>query len=128
VLRKPKSRRSILRYLAVAPAAALAQSGFRGTDGYYEQPDGPDPRGDGAWIGVLRVGWESGSIRWFPLCRHGSSWRSQDAHPHPVFDHAGKAVISTSDRTGRRTGYRAPEQLRARVYRKCRSSEVLSCR
>jgi oligogalacturonide lyase len=77
------------------------------TDGYYERPDDPDPKGYGAWISVLRVGWESETILWLPLCRHGSSWRSQDEHPHPVFDHAGKTVVFTSDRSGKRAGYRA---------------------
>jgi hypothetical protein len=76
------------------------------TDGYYERPDDPGPSGSGAWISVLRVDWELGTIRWFPLCRHGSSWRSQDEHPHPVFDHASKTVIFTSDRSGKRAGYR----------------------
>jgi hypothetical protein len=76
------------------------------TDGYYERPDDPAPKGNGAWISVLRVGWESGRIRWYPICRHGSSWRSQDEHPHPVFDHASQTVVFTSDRSGKRAGYR----------------------
>jgi hypothetical protein len=75
------------------------------TDGYYERPDDP-PQRNGAWISALRVDWHSRSIRWFPLCRNGSSWHSQDEHPHPVFDHAGKTVVFTSDRTGKRAGYR----------------------
>ena len=76
------------------------------TDGYYERPDDGAPIGDGAWITVLRVDWESQHIRWYPLCRHGSSWLSQDEHPHPVFDHASKTVLFTSDRDGKRAGYR----------------------
>jgi hypothetical protein len=76
------------------------------TDGYYERPDDPGSKGSGAWISVLRVDWESRKIRWFPLCRRGSSWRSQDEHPHPVFDHAGETAIFTSDRDGTRAGYR----------------------
>jgi oligogalacturonide lyase len=96
------------------------------TDGYYE-PDaspqsaggpadsgsggqgdpkvGGDPAGSGEWISALRVDWDARKIRWFPLCRHGSSWRSQDEHPHPVFDHAGKAILFTSDRDGKRGAY-----------------------
>lgn len=81
------------------------------TDGYYERPDDPAPNGCGAWISVLRVGWESSRIQWFPLCRHGSSWRSQDEHPHPVFDHAGRSVIFTSDRDGKRAGYRVDSSI-----------------
>jgi len=82
------------------------RAGVLVTDGYYEQPGDPAPKGSGAWISVLEVDWEGRSIRWFPLCRHGSSWRSQDEHPHPVFDHAGKTVVFTSDRDGKRAGYR----------------------
>lgn len=75
------------------------------TDGYYERPDDP-PQRQGAWITALRVDWSSRTIRWFPLCRNGSTWRSQDEHPHPVFDHAARTVVFTSDRSGKRAGYR----------------------
>lgn len=74
------------------------------TDGYYETPD--DPPGNGAWISLLRPDWERATIDWRPVCRHGSTWKSQDEHPHPIFDHAGRSVYFTSDRTGRRAVYR----------------------
>jgi len=74
------------------------------TDGYYEEPD--DPPSHGAWISLLKPDWMSRTIDWRPVCRHGSSWRSQDEHPHPIFDHAGRHVYFTSDRSGRRAVYR----------------------
>jgi hypothetical protein len=70
------------------------------TDGYYEQP--ADAKGNGAWLCVLKVDWEAKHIDWLPLCRHGSSWSSQDAHPHPIFNHAGDAVFFTSELGGNR--------------------------
>ncbi|HMO60161.1 MAG TPA: hypothetical protein PKC19_22645, partial [Roseiflexaceae bacterium] len=61
------------------------------SDGYYEatattsvasgdpalsgRPDG------GEWIALFDVDWDRETIDWQPLCRHGSSWASQDAHP-----------------------------------------------
>lgn len=77
------------------------------TDGYYRESDDPAD-GCGRWIAVLDVDWSAGRIDWFPLVRHGSSWSSQDAHPHPVFDHAGRTVFFTSDAEGQRCVYRAP--------------------
>lgn len=75
------------------------------TDGYYEQPDDP-PGTVGAWISLLRPDWNAGTIEWRPVMRHGSSWRSQDEHPHPIFDHAGRSVYFNSDVAGRRRVYR----------------------
>lgn len=62
----------------------------------------------GAWISLLRVDWARGTHTWTPLCRHGSSWTSQDAHPHPIFSHAGGEVLFTSDYEGRRAIYALP--------------------
>ncbi len=86
------------------------------SDGYYrpparETPDSPDALDDaddphGQWISLQHIDWDRCRIDWQPLCRHGSSWSSQDAHPHPVFNHAGDAVYFTSDRDGRRAIYR----------------------
>ncbi len=70
------------------------------TDGYYEQAG--DPKGSGAWLCVLKVDWAGKHIDWLPLCRHGSSWSSQDAHPHPIFNHAADAVFFTSELGGKR--------------------------
>jgi hypothetical protein len=89
----------------------VGRPGWLVTDGCYEQAD--DPRGDGAWISVLHVDWLAQRYDWQPLCRHGSSWKSQDAHPHPIFNHAADAVCFTSDRSGKRAIYRVgvPEEL-----------------
>jgi hypothetical protein len=87
------------------------------TDGYYEQAD--DPAGHGAWISLLKPDWTAGTIDWRPLYRHGSSWKSQDEHPHPIFDHAGGSVLFTSDVDGTRAIYRVPcdAQLKQEVNR-----------
>jgi hypothetical protein len=83
------------------------------SDGYYE-PEGVEQRGGdpslggaggGEWISLVDVNWECGMLTWQPLCRHGSSWASQDAHPHPVFGHTGNEVLFTSDLEGNRAVY-----------------------
>jgi hypothetical protein len=74
------------------------------TDGLYETPD--DPPSHGAWISLLKPDWKNRTIDWQPICRHGSSWKSQDEHPHPIFSHVGDYVYFTSDRTGSRAIYR----------------------
>lgn len=77
------------------------------SDGYFQAPD--DPKGgSGAWISVLDVDWTAARITWKPLVRHGSSWKGQDVHPHPIFDHQAAAVWFTSDRDGRRAVWRMP--------------------
>ena len=83
-------------------------------DGYFKFPgeikavrenstdNGPDPhKKDGAYISVQRADWERGTLKWRPLCRHESDWLGQDAHPHPIYNHAGTKVYFTSrnDRT-----------------------------
>jgi hypothetical protein len=83
------------------------------SDGYYEPEGAAGAGGDpslggergGEWISLLHVDWEAGALAWQPLCRHGSSWASQDAHPHPVFSHAGDEVLFTSDVDGKRAVY-----------------------
>ena len=82
----------------------VGRPGWLVTDGCYEQPG--DPPGNGAWISVLHVDWAAKRYDWQPLCRNGSSWKSQDAHPHPIFNHAADAVCFTSDKTGKRAVYR----------------------
>lgn len=82
-------------------------------DGYFKFPqeikqvrenstdNGPDPhKKDGAYISALRADWERGSLEWFPLCRHGSDWLGQDAHPHPIYSHGGGRIYFSS-RDGR---------------------------
>jgi Tol biopolymer transport system component len=78
------------------------------SDGYYRTPDTSD--GWGQWISVVDVDWSTGELGWRPLTRHGSSWTTQDDHPHPIFDHAGRHVYFTSDHGGRRAVYRIAAQ------------------
>lgn len=75
------------------------------TDGYY-RPPGAGSEGSGRWLSLVEVDWEAGRLCWQPLAEHGSSWLSQDEHPHPILDHAGRYVYFTSDRDGRRAVYR----------------------
>jgi Tol biopolymer transport system component len=78
------------------------------SDGYAEFGEPAAGGWGGEWISQLAVDWARGSLHWTPLCRHGSSWSSQDAHPHPIFSHAGTEVLFTSDRGGRRAVYSVP--------------------
>jgi hypothetical protein len=89
----------------------VGKPGWLVTDGCYEQPG--DPKGRGAWISLLQVDWPARTFQWWPICRSGSSWKSQDEHPHPIFNHAADAVCFTSDKTGKRAVYqfKIPEKL-----------------
>jgi oligogalacturonide lyase len=59
----------------------------------------------GAWISQVDVDWDAARIGWIPIGRHGSSWWSQDSHPHPTFDQGGREILFTSDRGGFRAIY-----------------------
>ena len=78
-------------------------------DGYYRMPgekvierenstdNGPDPhRKDGAYICKVVPDWPDGRLNWIPLCRHDSDWLGQDAHPHPIYSHAGDRIFFNS--------------------------------
>ena len=82
-------------------------------DGYFKYPEdirivrenstdnGPDPhKKDGEYISRVIPHWEEGVLEWIPLCKHRSDWLGQDAHPHPIYSHAGTAIYfnSRSDR------------------------------
>jgi oligogalacturonide lyase len=84
----------------------VGPSGWLVTDGYYETSADPGPKGSGVWLSLVHVDWDAGKIDWHPLLYHGSSWKSQDAHPHPIFNHTCTAVYFTSDKSGKRAGYR----------------------
>jgi Tol biopolymer transport system component len=75
------------------------------TDGYYRTEE-RDECWAGRWLSLLKVNWEQGKIDWTSLARHGSSWSSQDAHPHPIIDEKCENVYFTSDREGNRAIYR----------------------
>jgi oligogalacturonide lyase len=85
------------------------------TDGYYTQSDDKqvtkDP-GSGLWICILKVDWERSKIKWIPLCRNGSSWHSQDEHPHPIFNHSLTSVFFTSDMEGKRAVFQVEVPLK----------------
>lgn len=86
--------------------------GWLVTDGCYVAKG--DPKGgSGAWISLLHVDWKTKTCDWWPLCRSGSSWKSQDAHPHPIFNQAADALCFTSDKTGKRAVYQVqvPKEL-----------------
>jgi oligogalacturonide lyase len=61
-----------------------------------------------AWLSLVRLA--DGRSRLTPLCRHGSSWKTQSSHPHPVFFLDDRWVLFSSDRGGRENVYRV--QLR----------------
>jgi len=90
-------------------SVSRTQSDLLVSDGYYR-----DDRGEsgalpgGAWISLVYADWERSELRWIPLCRHGSSWSSQDVHPHPVFGPGDDSVWYTSDVEGHRAVYRIP--------------------
>lgn len=81
------------------------ETGVLVSDGYYRL-DATDDAYRCPWLCRLDVDWEKGVAEWTPLCRHDSSWDSQDSHPHPIFDHAGRHVYFTSDRDGARAVWR----------------------
>jgi oligogalacturonide lyase len=81
--------------------------GWLVTDGCYVAESDISKSG-GKWISVLKVDWNARTYQWQPLCRHDSSWQSQDAHPHPIFNHAADHVLFTSDQSGKRAIYSVP--------------------
>lgn len=82
----------------------VGKPGWLVSDGCYEQEG--DPKGNGAWISVVHVDWKNHTWEWFPVSRNGSSWKTQDEHPHPIYNHASNAVYFTSDKSGKRAVYR----------------------
>jgi oligogalacturonide lyase len=73
------------------------------TDGYYQTPNEP---GRSRWVTILKPDWERKTIEWIPLCEHGSDWKGQESHPHPIFNHAGNAVYFNSNKEGFRAVYK----------------------
>jgi hypothetical protein len=75
------------------------------TDGHFVAgPDDTHPVCP--WVCRVGVDWTARRTDWQPLARAASSWSSQDAHPHPIFDHAAESVLFTSDVNGRREIFR----------------------
>lgn len=90
-------------------------AGMLVTDGYYTEPDDnliPNAPKSGLWICFLKADWVKKQLTWIPLCQNGSSWRSQDEHPHPIFNHASDAVYFTSDKDGKRAVYKVELKMK----------------
>ena len=63
--------------------------------------NGPDPhKKDGEYISKVVPDWDQGTLRWIPQCKHRSDWLGQDAHPHPIYTHAGDKILFNA-RSGR---------------------------
>lgn len=89
------------------------------SDGYYQQDDDQAEHYCGSWISIVEVDWEKRTVEWHPLCRHGSSWKSADSHPHPIFNHSGDKIYFNSDRDGKVAVYSVdvPEHLRPKAQK-----------
>lgn len=59
----------------------------------------------GNCISILTPDWEKETVHAKTLCEAGSSWRTQDDHPHPVISPNGSEVLFTSDKSGARAVY-----------------------
>ena len=95
------------------------KDGFLVTDGLYENKHfserirqkiqktlGKSEAFCGKYITFIKVDWNNRKIEWFPLCRHGSDWSTQDSHPHPLFNTPGSEVYFNSNRHGKNSIYR----------------------
>ncbi|MCS7120890.1 MAG: oligogalacturonate lyase family protein [Nitrososphaerota archaeon] len=63
-------------------------------------------REDDSYVSSVR--YEEGKAILKPICRHGSTWSGQAAHPHPIITFDKKHVIFTSNMEGRENLYMAP--------------------
>ena len=91
---------------------SVSREGRLVSDGYWHDKDIPAARPAGApiypseWITVLTPDWEKKSAEVTPVCKHSSSWKTQDDHPHPVFNDSGDMVWFTAGFDGKRKVYR----------------------
>ena len=91
----------------------ISKDGLLVSDGYYQPENDTSVQKEGthskaAWITVQKIDWEKGTMQWFPLEQHNSSWLTQDAHPHPIYDPTGKTIWYTSDKSGKLEVYSVP--------------------
>lgn len=64
-----------------------------------------DMKDHGNYLAMLK--YEGESVEVGLLCAHGTSWKSQMSHPHPIFTRDDKYVIFSSERNGRTNVYKA---------------------
>ncbi|MEK3722674.1 oligogalacturonate lyase family protein [Paenibacillus sp. FSL H8-0034] len=64
-----------------------------------------DMKDHGNFLALLK--YEGESVEVGLLCAHGTSWKSQMSHPHPIFTRDDKYVIFSSERNGRTNVYKA---------------------
>ena len=89
----------------------IGDSGSLVCDGYFKRPEdvppqrynstdlGADPHLKTAeYVSLVYPDWERRTLKWTPLCKHGTDWLGQDAHPHAIFDHHGDTVYFSSRR------------------------------
>ena len=72
------------------------------TDGYYQDLISQEGDWAGSYITLLKIDWDNKKIDWMPLIKHGSSWQSQDVHPHPIFAADDRSIYFTTDKRGKR--------------------------
>ena len=94
----------------------ISHSGDLVCDGYFKQPGdqppkrenstdhGADPHVKNAeYVSLVHPDWERRTLTWTPLCKHGTDWLGQDAHPHAIFSHRGDRIYFSS-RIGNHVG------------------------
>lgn len=74
------------------------QGDFVITDAIADEAGQRQRRGN--LIARLDLDWERGSMAVVPLCVSGTSWHTQDNHPHPVLTPDQREVLFTSDVSG----------------------------
>ena len=95
---------------------SVGQNGTLVCDGYFKRPEdipskrfnstdfGADPhRKNAEYISLVHADWDNRTLAWTPLCKHGTDWLGQDAHPHAIFNHRGDKVYFSS-RMGEHVG------------------------
>ena len=64
--------------------------------------NGPDPHKKNAeYISRVHPDWAAHTLDWTPLCKHGTDWMGQDAHPHAIYNHRGDTIYFSARIEGR---------------------------
>lgn len=72
-------------------------------DSYCPGGDGDDRDSAGQYLALQYP--EGDRLRVEKLCRHGSSWKTQLSHPHPIFSPDDKCVLFSSDAGGTNSAF-----------------------